>query len=502
MNEKPARDGKLAESAAANLSDDAKHRADSRSDTARGGEASTPIEQLMMRREVRLGLAALSLLALVFGYLFVSKISEGGPEKPSVAGANDSGETPSGENAASAPPPTVVTADASHLPPGVSPPSGPERGPYTSDAVRDDLAPPNQSFLPPRHVVEDAAAHDPAESRPEDRGHEPSPNAAVAAANKYSKYLQDDTPQPHANTVNDDAIAQRGDNVNSPEQMPEHAIGHAAEAVASSGDAAPQASRYADETPAVVGDAGHRYDGVGDHRLPHADEVVVQPRDAHPAAIQATPVVEPASPHEVVTADEPPAAAPAQAAAAEPRNRTYVTVAGDTPASIAERLYGEARYAAALMAYNGVEIAPDTAVNAGGEVLVPQLVDLQRTFGQLIPRAAAPAADVATATADASAAPRVATLPVDAARADAPNQDAGSPARAAATREYVVRRGETVYDIARKELGLVSRWRDILVLNQDQLGGDIDAIAPGMRLRLPDEGRSEVARQRGELQWR
>jgi nucleoid-associated protein YgaU len=71
-----------------------------------------------------------------------------------------------------------------------------------------------------------------------------------------------------------------------------------------------------------------------------------------------------------------------------------------------------------------------------------------------------------------------------------------------ATRIYVVGRGETVYDIARKELGRVSRWRDIVELNGEQLGGDVDAVSPGMKLRLPDDGRSDVARQRGELLWR
>jgi nucleoid-associated protein YgaU len=168
-----------------------------------------------------------------------------------------------------------------------------------------------------------------------------------------------------------------------------------------------------------------------------------------------------------------------------PRNRTYLTVEGDTPASIAQSLYDDARLAAALMAYNGVEIAADVVLTPGGEVLVPQRAMLEREFARFIPE------DVA---------PRAAEVVADARPSEVANETAN--ARPSATRIYEVARGETVYDIARRELGRVSRWREILQLNQDQLGGDIDAVAPGMKLVLPEAGRSSIARQRGELLWR
>jgi beta-lactamase regulating signal transducer with metallopeptidase domain len=71
--------------------------------------------------------------------------------------------------------------------------------------------------------------------------------------------------------------------------------------------------------------------------------------------------------------------------------------------------------------------------------------------------------------------------------APAHSPDTGSGARTTddATRTYEVRRGETVYEIARQELGRVSRWREILELNREKLGGDIDAIEPGMKLVMP-----------------
>ncbi len=76
---------------------------------------------------------------------------------------------------------------------------------------------------------------------------------------------------------------------------------------------------------------------------------------------------------------------------------------------------------------------------------------------------------------------------------------AGSPAAAAsavlaaprptgqASRVYIVKDGDTLYDIARNELGKASRWGEIYDLNWDQLGNRVDGLVPGMKLRLPDD---------------
>jgi nucleoid-associated protein YgaU len=58
-------------------------------------------------------------------------------------------------------------------------------------------------------------------------------------------------------------------------------------------------------------------------------------------------------------------------------------------------------------------------------------------------------------------------------------------------RIYVVEEGDTLFDIARYELGKASRWAEIYDLNRHQLGSDYNYIAPGTKLVLPDEAMSE-----------
>ncbi len=63
-------------------------------------------------------------------------------------------------------------------------------------------------------------------------------------------------------------------------------------------------------------------------------------------------------------------------------------------------------------------------------------------------------------------------------------------------RVYVVQEGDNLYDIARWELGKVTRWPEIYDLNRDALGNDPDHLTPGMRLILPGDrpgGVSKVA---------
>ena len=50
---------------------------------------------------------------------------------------------------------------------------------------------------------------------------------------------------------------------------------------------------------------------------------------------------------------------------------------------------------------------------------------------------------------------------------------------------YVVEEGDTLFDIARYELGKASRWADIYNLNRDVLGKDYNYLTPGMQLVLP-----------------
>ena len=65
-----------------------------------------------------------------------------------------------------------------------------------------------------------------------------------------------------------------------------------------------------------------------------------------------------------------------------------------------------------------------------------------------------------------------------------PGESFGAPP---GTRAYVVQPGDTIYDIARSELGSATRWTDIYQLNRDTLGRQANSITPGTRLLLPQE---------------
>jgi hypothetical protein len=52
-------------------------------------------------------------------------------------------------------------------------------------------------------------------------------------------------------------------------------------------------------------------------------------------------------------------------------------------------------------------------------------------------------------------------------------------------RTYLVEAGDTLFDIARNELGDGARWREILRLNRETLGDDSHDLSPGTKLILP-----------------
>ena len=59
----------------------------------------------------------------------------------------------------------------------------------------------------------------------------------------------------------------------------------------------------------------------------------------------------------------------------------------------------------------------------------------------------------------------------------------------AGERVYVVGEGDTLFDIARHELGRAARWTEIYDLNRDVLGEDFDYLRPGTELVLPRDRR-------------
>ena len=60
-------------------------------------------------------------------------------------------------------------------------------------------------------------------------------------------------------------------------------------------------------------------------------------------------------------------------------------------------------------------------------------------------------------------------------------------------RTYMVQEGETLFDIARQQLGKASRWVEIYQLNRERLGDKLENFRPGMTLLLPEDAVSAQA---------
>jgi nucleoid-associated protein YgaU len=138
----------------------------------------------------------------------------------------------------------------------------------------------------------------------------------------------------------------------------------------------------------------------------------------------------------------------------DPRNvdHPYRVVYGDSYWSISKRLYNTGEYHQALEAHNRNRIATASQLKPGRVISAPAAADLDRLYPKLVPQRGT--ANVVTGR-DGS-------------------------------RQYVVQEGDTLYDIARFQLGRAARWVEVYDLNRDQLGDSFDSLTPGMRLRLPE----------------
>jgi nucleoid-associated protein YgaU len=65
------------------------------------------------------------------------------------------------------------------------------------------------------------------------------------------------------------------------------------------------------------------------------------------------------------------------------------------------------------------------------------------------------------------------------------------------SKTYLVRSGDNIYDIARRELGKASRWRELYDLNKDRLGTQSLDLTPGTQLLLPDADPGAMSQRQG-----
>jgi nucleoid-associated protein YgaU len=140
----------------------------------------------------------------------------------------------------------------------------------------------------------------------------------------------------------------------------------------------------------------------------------------------------------------------------------YEVQPNDNYWTIAEKVYGSGAYFRALAEANRGKIASMDRLQPGVVISAPAVAELAKKYPELCPR---------------------------------PNRREpvhNRPTEAVTTvglqnggRTYVVQEGDTLFDIARYELGKASRWAEIYELNRDALGKEYDYLTPGMQLALP-----------------
>ncbi|NQT16513.1 MAG: LysM peptidoglycan-binding domain-containing protein [Planctomycetes bacterium] len=162
----------------------------------------------------------------------------------------------------------------------------------------------------------------------------------------------------------------------------------------------------------------------------------------------------------------------------------YVVQPNDSYWRISQRVYGTDAYFRALIQHNRSTVPDANRLRVGAQILAPDAAELERRYPDLCPKLA-----------HLKAAERRMAL-------------GNTRSAAGSGRVYVVQEGDNLFDIARFELGRPTRWTEIVNLNQELLGSDLDQLnylTPGMRLVLPDrpvEQRPVVARRPGSLYQR
>ena len=143
---------------------------------------------------------------------------------------------------------------------------------------------------------------------------------------------------------------------------------------------------------------------------------------------------------------------------------TYVVLPNENYWTISQRLFGTGAYFQALAQHNRSKYPRDDKLQAGDVIAAPTATELEKLYPQLCP------------------------TPTHREAFDTRARTAGATTRGGAAKVYVVQEGDTLYDIARYELGKPSRWGEIYELNKDVLGKQFDYLSPGMQLALPDSG--------------
>ncbi len=150
----------------------------------------------------------------------------------------------------------------------------------------------------------------------------------------------------------------------------------------------------------------------------------------------------------------------------------YTASPNDNFYTIARKVYGSGAYFRALAQHNREKYPSADSIRIGDVIAVPPVEQLEAKYPALCPKP------------DHRDAAKNRSLTA-----------AAQPLRGG--RVYVVQEGDTLFDIARYELGSRARVAELIDMNREVLGNQINYLTPGMKLRLPDEiDRSPAVTQR------
>jgi nucleoid-associated protein YgaU len=152
----------------------------------------------------------------------------------------------------------------------------------------------------------------------------------------------------------------------------------------------------------------------------------------------------------------------------------YEVQPNDSYWTISERLYGTGAYFKALAEHNRGRGKGEEQLKPGELVLAPGVADLEKSYPDLCPKA--------SRRETLQNQSRIATV--------------SGRGHLHHGRTYTVAEGDTLFNIARYELGKASRWVEIYELNREVLGKDFNYLTPGTQLAMPDGEKADaVTRQ-------
>lgn len=150
----------------------------------------------------------------------------------------------------------------------------------------------------------------------------------------------------------------------------------------------------------------------------------------------------------------------------------YEVQPNDSYWTISEQVYGSGAYFKALAEHNRNKGRSEDQLKPGDLIMAPAVAELETSYPDLCPKAS---------------------------RREAVQSQSQSRTSTVSTRRtgrtYTVAEGDTLFNIARYELGKASRWAEIYELNRDVLGKDFNYLAPGTQLAMPSGEKPDVTAQ-------